>query len=477
MQFRIHNGEHFLTTCRTRLPFRFGISTMTWAPLATLRVMIETADGGMIEGASSDLLVPKWFKKDPNETLRDDLANLLASATAAISAATQSEHPPATAFDHWRRIHAGCAPAADDGTDRLVHGFGVALIERAMLDAVCRAAGCSFFEALRRDLFAFDPSMLHAKLAGWRLAEALPDAPLSTIIVRHTVGLLDALRERDVPDETRVNDGLPESLEADIERYGLTHFKLKLRGDADSDEARLLAIGKVLQERLAGVARFTLDGNEQFPSLADLADLLDRVAGTTPGRALLDGLLYTEQPLPRTHTFDAQRNAAVDRVTTYAPLMIDEADADIDAFRRAIELGYRGVSVKNCKGVFRALANFGLCRSLGDQFFQSSEDLTNLPLIAVQQDLTTAAALGLTHSERNGHHYFNGLSHLPQVESRAAAEKHDDLYEQTPGGPQLRISNGVVQTGSLQRPGYGYDVPIAWDQRTPAADWQFPESP
>ena len=67
------------------------------------------------------------------------------------------------------------------------------------------------------------------------------------------------------------------------------------------------------------------------------------------------------------------------------------------------------MSVKNCKGVFRALLSRGLCELADDGSFQSAEDLTNLPVLALQQDLATIAALGLPHVERNGHHYFKGL--------------------------------------------------------------------
>ena len=139
----------------------------------------------------------------------------------------------------------------------------------------------------------------------------------------------------------------------------------------------------------------------------------------------------------------------------YAPVLIDEADDRLDAFPRAVELGYRGVSVKNCKGVFRALINRGRCDLSREKLFQSAEDLTNLPVVALQQDLATIAALGLQHVERNGHHYFRGLDHLPAAVASDALAAHPDLYTRDDHGVVLRIEGGRLQIGSLQQTGYG----------------------
>ena len=42
----------------------------------------------------------------------------------------------------------------------------------------------------------------------------------------------------------------------------------------------------------------------------------------------------------------------------------------------------------------------------------SSEDLCSVGPVAMIQDLTVAANLGITHAERNGHHYFAGTQHV-----------------------------------------------------------------
>ena len=476
MRLRVLQVDLYLTDCTTRLPFRFGMSTLTFAPLCTARVAIETEAGVRGEGYSADLLVPKWFEKNPTKSAQDDVSALIQSAQGAGRLLTARDHQPTTVFDHWWVLYTDrVASQQDSAPDRLVHGFGVALLERAMMDAACRAAERSFFDALRCNLFGFDPGRVHSSLRTWNLTKSLPRQPADSIHVRHTIGLLDALRDTDIDEADRVHDGFPESLEADIRRYGLTHFKIKLSGVQEDDLARLHRITEVFESAIGEPSRFTIDGNEQFDDLDQLADLLDALSADAAGAQLLGGLLYIEQPLPRSHTLDSGPNAAIGRVEKYAPVLIDEADDGLGAFPRAAELGYRGVSVKNCKGVFRALINRGLCDLSKGRLFQSAEDLTNLPVLALQQDLATVAALGLTHVERNGHHYFRGLDHLSTDEAQRALASHPDLYKHEASGVALRIDDGQLRLGSLQTAGFGYDVPINTSERTAADAWRWPE--
>ena len=72
-----------MTDCFTRLPFRFGMHTMTWAPTLTARVELET-EAATAVGFSAELLVPKWFEKDPEKSLQQDIEGLMASALAGF---------------------------------------------------------------------------------------------------------------------------------------------------------------------------------------------------------------------------------------------------------------------------------------------------------------------------------------------------------------------------------------------------------
>lgn len=477
MRVRIRDIRFGVSDCPTRLPFRFGINTMTWAPTLTARVELDT-DAGSAVGYAADLLVPKWFEKDPQKSIEDDVRGLMASAVAAAEVAqdvgqgeASGDHAE-TVFDlWWRTYQARVHDQPADASDRLLRGFGVALVERAVLDATCRAAGATFFEALKTDLFGVRPRVLYPELEGWSLADSLPPTPLSRVALRHTVGLVDALRTSDIPEGSRVGDGLPEALEEDIAAFGLDWFKLKLCGDGAVDLPRCLAFAEVLAESSGDDRRITVDGNEQFESLGSLSAFLEQLGRDPRGADLLERLTCIEQPLARAKSLEAGLEPGLAALSRFAPVILDEADHGVEALPRALDLGYGGISVKNCKGVLRALVGRGLCERRGA--IQSAEDLTNLGVLALQQDLCTVAALGLPHVERNGHHYFPGLDHLPGPEALSAAMTHPTLWSRTKERTTLRIVDGSLDLTSLQTVGYGYASEIDWDARTPLEDWTF----
>jgi len=456
MELRVLRADLDVRPCRTRLPFRFGATTVTAAPLLFARVVCAS-DAGEVEGLSGDWAMPRWFDKDPDKSPEESSNDLIASARHA--AATVQAHPGGTAFELWRSTYEsrvgppklGSGDRAAPPGDRLVRGFGVALIERAILDAVCRAAGLSFRQAIAGDTFGFRPGDVLPELRGWDLAASL-GAPLERVRVRHTIGGVDPLRTTDVPADERVDDGLPVALEGDVERYGLTSFKIKLGGDPRADARRLFDVADAL-DRLVGanLDEVTLDANEQYADLAELGRVLDVVATGDAGAKLLAKLAFIEQPLDRARSFDASLTA--DLKALPFPVILDEADHGVEAFPHALDLGYGGVSVKNCKGVFRALINHGVCATRGG--FQSAEDLTNVPVLPLHQDLATVALLGLLHVERNGHHYFRGLDHLTPEERRAVLAAHPELYEEREGGAFLRIEKGRLDLSAIDAaPGY-----------------------
>jgi hypothetical protein len=82
----------------------------------------------------------------------------------------------------------------------------------------------------------------------------------------------------------------------------------------------------------------------------------------------------------------------------------------------------------------------------------TGEDLCNLGPLALQQDLTMMAILGIDHVERNGHHYYRGLSMLPHDWQEGVLQAHGDLYARhVDGFAHLQIVNGCLDLASVNR--------------------------
>lgn len=468
MLLRVRDVQFRESPARARIPFHFGSVSLQSAPLCTVRVEIEIAPGHKAEGFAADLLIPKWFEKDPATTLEEDQNRLRASCLAAATAFLDASDRPQPLFSLWWQVYQHRVGRILDPKS-LLKGFGIALIERAVMDAACRAAELPFHQALLQDLFQIEASRIHPDLKGWKAATDLPKEPVNSVMIRHTVGLKDPIWTSDVSPADRIDDGLPQALQEDIQRWGVRMFKIKIGAGIEEDRERLLNIATLFKSCFEKTPRFSLDGNEQYPCLDDVICLLQQVEMLPGGSEFLRGLMFLEQPCPREHGLEGEDREPLQALAQYCPVVLDEGDFGIDAWPRAMEVGYRGVSVKNCKGVFRALLNRALCQRAGAPFFQTGEDLTNLAVLSLQQDLATMTSLGFSHIERNGHHYFPGLRHLPEQEAADALEHHGDLYERTPAGILLKLRNGFLVCGSVHQSGYGYSLPICWNQRQPFA--------
>lgn len=464
---------------RTRLPFRYGAVTLTRFPLLHLALDVEAADGRRARGFAADNLPPKWFDKDPARTFRDNVEDLLRAIAGAERAYLDAGRTPRPVFDLWRDAYGECARRAPElRVNGLTAAFGSSLFERALADAAGRLAGLDVIALLREDVLGLRPDAVHPGLTRAHLLAWAGRPPADRIAVRHTVGLLDPIVAADVPADGWLGDGLPQTLEECVAAHGLRHFKLKVGGRVDADVERLRRIAAVL-DRIGEPYVVTLDGNEQYKAMADFAALVEAVRAEPALARLWRSTAFIEQPLDRAIALDASAAAGLERLGRAVPIIIDESDGDLQAFPRAIALGYRGVSTKNCKGIVKSFLNRTLIerenaqRPAGARLFMSAEDLTNVPVVPLQQDLATVRALGIAHVERNGHHYVRGLAHCSARERAAALRHHGDLYAGDEREAWLRIERGSVRVGSLAGPGYGVGFDPDLDAMVPLERWTF----
>ncbi|MGY4458949.1 hypothetical protein ACVWYI_002909 [Bradyrhizobium sp. LB13.1] len=297
-------------------PFRFGAITINATPQLFVRVEIEVEGKGTAVGASAELLVPKWFDKRPElspaQTV-DDLRRSLEIARRLYLARTGF----LTAFDlHASCIGAQVATCAKKNIPALAAAYGPAEIDKAVLDALLRAAETSFFEGMAGNIAGID-ARLSPDLKETDLTTFLSGRkPVSRVAIRHTVGLDDTVEGEGGVADARDNSGA---------RY----FKLKLSGDPVADAARLARIGKEL-DTLGRDYKATLDANEQYADLAALQALMDRLDRDPTLRPIASRLLYVEQPMPR----DITRQSPLGSLAARG-FIIDEADDSYDAFPAA----------------------------------------------------------------------------------------------------------------------------------------------
>ena len=471
-RIKVLDVEGFEQPFKLRLPFRFGVITLTHGLQAVVRVRVRLDDGREGFGYAAEALAAKWFDKDlalSDTQNQHQLRKAIEIAGDAYRAAS-----PATAFD----LFADCYPhqieaGGELALPPLVASYGNAMLDRAVMDALCRIVGASFWTAMRSNLAGMRPHPVIADLGAFDFTNFLAGLePARSIEARHTVGLVDPIVAADQPPGTRVNDGLPETLVEVVAAYGQRCFKLKVGGDRQADIERLVRIAGVL-DRVEAPLHVTLDGNEQYEDVEAVVELWQAMEAEPALQKLCAATLFIEQPIKR----QVALSRSVAPLAHYRPVIVDESDGELDAFVRARALGYGGVSSKDCKGFYKSIVNLARCRVWNAEdsgsYFLSGEDLTTQAGLAVQQDLALVALLGLADVERNGHHFIDGFDGRPESEAQAFLQAHPDLYHEQDGKVRLDIRNGRLQLDSLDCKGFGSAVVPDLAAMTPMleADW------
>jgi hypothetical protein len=472
----IISADIHLIDLETRFPFKYGIATMTRAPYAMVRVQVESG-GRTAAGISADLLPPKWFtkiaEKPPDEEV-DEMATVVEHAVA-LAIGMRGE----TAFDLWREIdRQQTAWGTKQDIPPLLSGFGTSLVERAIIEATCRLQNVPFATAVRNNALGIRLGEVAEELHGLQPRDLLPSEPRSSIVARHTVGMADLLTADEIAAADRLDDGLPQSLDECIQRYGLRHFKIKVSGNLEWDIDRVSRIADVIGRLAPPDYSVTMDGNEQFRSLEAFREFWQTLTSVPALGPLFERLMFVEQPFHRDVALDADVLVGLAGWSDRPPMIIDESDAETGSMRRALSLGYNGTSHKNCKGVFKSVINACLLErrrreNPAAKLILSGEDLANVGPVALLQDLAVAATLGVESVERNGHHYFAGLSAFPQTVQHEMLGTHGDLYRaSTAGWPTLAIDGGALQLGTVNAAPLGVGFELDVELFSPIATWK-----
>ncbi len=472
MTFSIESFQFHVLPMRTRFPFKYGIASMSALPHLFVTVVLQV-NGKAVQGLASEGLPPKWFTKDPDTPFEVDLAEMIAVIQNASRIARLAAEKATGFFAWWQSLYAEQTQWAQvKSVPPLLANLGVSLIERAVLDGLCKALGQPLHAVLRSEVLGIDLGAVREELRGMRVGDVIAPQPLSRVHARHTVGLGDPLTAAD----GALNDGLPYTLEENIRAYGLRYFKLKVCGKPETDLPRLREITRVITANCPDGFHATLDGNEQFYDLASFRDFYATLSADAALAPLFRSLLLIEQPLHRSQALNDDVAGALQSWTDGPGMIIDESDGAMADLPSALDLGYRGTSHKNCKGIVKGIANAALLKKraasiLGGPIL-SGEDLANAGPVALLQDLSVMALLGITHVERNGHHYFRGLSMHSSATQNAMISTHAGLYQSHPQGfATLRIENGLLDLQSVNAAPFGCGITLDVSPFEPLNDW------
>ncbi len=272
-------ADFFERPVTLRLPFRFRQRDAHARPRRLfVRARIKLADGREGEGVSAEMLAPKWFDKSPELTNEQNFEQL---RTSLAMAKQPCWLPARTRRSACRQpsIHAAHQAGAAMGLNGLITSFGLALIDRAIIDALARLEGVSVF-----DLVEEQPPRPRcadrARPRGLRLRQAAREPDARADHPRAPHGRPCRLRSRaPKPSGKRIDDGLPESLEEIVGAYGHRYYKLKVSGRIDADIDRLSRHRQ--RDRPRRALSGNLDGNEQYH---DIGDVTGAVAPHRRGR-------------------------------------------------------------------------------------------------------------------------------------------------------------------------------------------------
>ena len=432
---------------KTRVPYQFGLETMSEVMCARVCLTVRDRDGRQSEGWGETPLSVGWvwpgalsFREREEALL--EFSRRLAAAWAAFPTAG---HP--LEIGHAFLEEALPALRAQFNSSR---GAGAQMpwlaalvccsaFDVALYDAYGCLAGKPVYETLGTEFLSRDLSTFLEPAAD--LADRVsfvgkyPADYLSPrqdrLPVWHSVGGLDPLDAGDLTGREPA-DGYPVHLGDWIVRDGLRCLKVKLKGeDAEWDYQRLTKIARIGRER--GVRWLCADYNCTAPDVAYVTGMLDRLLRDDPAAHAM--LLYVEQPFP----YELEEHPiAVHAIAARKPLFMDESAHDWRLVRRGRELGWTNVALKTCKT--QTVALLSLCWARAHGMTLMVQDLTNPMLAMIPHALLAAHAGTVMGLEANAPQYYPDAS-------RPEAAVHPGLYAR---------KDGLIDLSTLGGPGFGY---------------------
>jgi len=443
---RVIEAVTYFIEAVARTPLKFGGVVMDRLDYATVRVNVETRSGKRGAGWGGMFQSDVWAFPDdrvPHPQRQEAMREVTRRYARLAAEQNTFGHP----IDLYYRIEDGLrgigAAISKEMSFAVPLPFLASLVSAAPVDAAVHDAfgvanGISSYDGYGKEFMDSDLSAhLGAEFKGKYPADYLKKAYDRTVPAFHLVGGLDKLRLSEV-DDSDAKDGLPNSLDEWIKRDGLFCLKVKLRGiDLEWDIARMLEVARIAREVRRQIGErtlyFTADTNEMCDRPEYMVEFLKRVR--EKDQQTFDEILYVEQPTERDLT---ARRLDMRPIARLKPVLVDESLTGLDDFRLAMELGWSGIALKACKCQSAELVIASKAEQMGIPY--SIQDLTN-PALALLQSVGMAARLRpMMGVEANSPQFYPAFS-------EPEAKVHPGVFTRR---------DGVLDTGSLQGPGLGF---------------------
>ena len=439
MKITLHELRYDMAPFRT--PFKFGASVISELCIPSVELRVAR-DGKETTGRGSMPLGNAWsFPRVPYDQSLQAMQLIVDGIAQALENWETGDDPFEASFALRRLAMEVAAEAGQKlfGDARAVPDLctlvASSCYDIALFDAWGHLEGANTYARLRQsgaDLARW----LGAEFRGYGLADALPPAPVRELSIFHVVGGLDPLTPGEVTE--RLDDGLPLDLQSWIQRDGLTHFKVKLRGaDPEWDFNRITAIDRACRETVRARAGrepvYSLDLNEQCPSGTVLLEFLRRLEREAP--EVLARIEFIEQPTTR--DFSGAKEEGLAEASRIKPVVIDEGLTDFETLERALALGYNGICLKACKGIGFSLLAAAVARRRN--LCLCVQDLT-CPGLAFLASASLAAWTGVNALEANARQF------CPTASAEAATTR-PEVFE---------LRHGRIVTAGFTGAGLGY---------------------
>jgi len=426
-----------------RAPLKFGGTIVDRVTLLNVNCTVKTAQGRTAKGFGSMPLGNVWSFPSQDMTYDTTLnaMKVLAGRIAKLTSGLREYGHPIdlNSSAEPEYLKAAAAVSKEIGLARAIPKLCTLVtaspFDAALHDAFCKLHNVSSYLTYGPDLMPNDLAhYLGPQFKGEHLNTYVLFAPKPRMPLYHLVGAVDPITEEDI--QSRLNDGLPETLPEWINYNGLTHIKIKLNGDnLEWDVNRVVRVDQVAGEtqKKRGVEGwvYSLDFNEKCRNVEYLMEFLKRVQAKTP--AGFERIQYIEQPTRR--DLESDRGNVMHQVSKLRPVVIDESLTELESLLLAKEMGYTGAALKACKGQSQAL----LMAAAAQKF----------KMFLCVQDLTCPGA-SLIHSAGLAAH-VPGVAAI-EANSRQYVPAANKVWE--PRFPGIfRIKDGMMKTGELTRPG------------------------